>query len=405
MDVLTGKRILLGITGSIAAYKSAELVRALRDGGAEVRVVMTQAAQRFVGRPTLQALTGHTVATDPWAQPDAGMEHIDLARWADAVLVAPASADFLARLAHGRADDLLASLCLAADVPIAIAPAMNRAMWANPATCYNLALLKGRGIHVFGPDHGEQACGEVGAGRMRDPALLRTDLGGLFVHGLLSGLSVMVTAGPTWEPLDPVRMLANRSSGKMGFALARAALEAGARVRLVTGPVALETDSRIECQRVTTAEEMWAAVQEQLPVDIFIGAAAVADYRPLQASPEKIKKHAEQITLTLVRTPDIVAQVACTTPRPFTVGFAAETSNLIANARQKLAEKHLDLIAANVVGVAGTGFDAEDNELVLIDAADDQALPRMSKDQLARRLIAEIGARYRQASPDGKERR
>lgn len=394
MDVLLGKRILVGITGSIAAYKSAELVRDLRAAGAEVRAVMTQAGQRFVGRVTLQALTGHPVAIDPWSEPDAGMEHIDLARWADVVLVAPASADFLARLAHGRADDLLASLCLAAEVPIAVAPAMNRAMWANPATCYNLALLKGRGVHVLGPDAGEQACGEVGPGRMRDPALLCADLGGLFQHGTLSGLSVLVTAGPTWEPLDPVRMLANRSSGKMGFAVAQAALEAGARVHLVTGPVALAANPRIECQRVTTAAEMWAAVQARLPVDIFIGAAAVADYRPLETSPGKIKKHAEQITLTLVRNPDILAQVARATPRVFTVGFAAETSDLIANAREKLLAKQVDLVAANLVGVAGTGFEADDNELVLVDQSGTTALPRLSKDQLARRLITEIGARY-----------
>ncbi|MHB1941713.1 MAG: bifunctional phosphopantothenoylcysteine decarboxylase/phosphopantothenate--cysteine ligase CoaBC [Acidiferrobacteraceae bacterium] len=393
MDTLSGRRIVVGITGSIAAYKSAELVRMLSQAGAEVRVAITRAGQRFIGHITLQALTGHPVATDAWAEETSGMEHIDLARWADVVVVAPATADFLARLAHGRADDLLAALCLATEAPLVVAPAMNRAMWQNPATRYNLALLQGRGIRVSGPAEGDQACGEVGPGRMRAPEQITADLAGIFATQRLAGQLVLVTAGPTWEPIDPVRMLTSRSSGKMGFALARAAKDAGADVWLISGPTHLVPPDRVHLHPVVTTEEMKIAVESRLPVDIFIGAAAVSDYRPAEPQREKIKKHEERMTLALVRNPDIVAAVARAKPRPFTVGFAAETSDLVPQARRKLLEKGLDLIIANQVGVPGIGFDADDNEVVLVEQSQEKLLPRMSKDQLARRIIDEIADR------------
>ncbi|MHB1951693.1 MAG: bifunctional phosphopantothenoylcysteine decarboxylase/phosphopantothenate--cysteine ligase CoaBC [Acidiferrobacteraceae bacterium] len=393
MNPLLGRRIIIGITGSIAAYKCAELIRALKQAGAEVRVAMTPAAQRFVGVVTLQALTGHPVATDTSSEGDTGMGHIDLARWADGILIAPASADFLARLCHGRANDLLTALCLATEAPVAVAPAMNRAMWQHPATRYNLALLEGRGVRVFGPDEGIQACGETGPGRMRAPEALRTDIAGLFTNQLLAGRRVLVTAGPTWEWIDPVRMLTNPSSGKMGFALARAAQEAGADVWLISGPTHLSPPEHVHLRTVVTAEEMRAVVMAHLPADVFIGASAVSDYRPEQPQREKIKKHEERITLVLVRNPDIVAEVAATDPRPFTVGFAAETGSLVDHARRKLLDKRLDLVIANRVGLPETGFGVEDNEVVLVDQETATELPRQPKDRLARQVIRDIARR------------
>ncbi|RRQ22171.1 bifunctional phosphopantothenoylcysteine decarboxylase/phosphopantothenate--cysteine ligase CoaBC [Thiohalobacter thiocyanaticus] len=400
MQSLTAKRILLGVSGGIAAYKSAELVRGLRAAGAEVRVVMTAGARRFITPLTLQALSGQPVRTELFdAEAEAGMDHIELARWADAVLVAPASADLLARLAQGRADDLLATLCLATRAPLLLAPAMNQAMWSHPATVANVRLLAGRGVRLLGPETGEQACGETGPGRMREPQDLITDLAGSFETGSLAGCRVLVTAGPTREAIDPVRFVSNRSSGRMGYAVAAAAREAGARVTLVSGPVALDGPAGIERVMVETAEEMRVAVQAHLTgCDIFIGAAAVADYRPAQAAAQKLKKHNATLSLDLVRNPDILAEVARAHPRPFTVGFAAETEDLDANARTKRMQKSLDMIAANRVG-PGQGFDVGDNALTLYWEGGSESLPHQSKTRLARELIARIAQRFHDAPP------
>ncbi len=398
---LTGKRILLGVTGSIAAYKSAELVRLLRAAGAEVQVVLSRGGSAFITPLTLQALSGRPVRhqhLDP--DSEAAMGHIELARWADVVLVAPASADFLARLAQGRADDLLAAVCLASESPLAVAPAMNRQMWAQPATRENLACLAARGVRVFGPASGEQACGEVGEGRMREPALLAADLAGLFESGVLQGVRVLVNAGPTREPLDPVRFLSNRSSGRMGYALARAAQEAGAAVTLVSGPVALSPPERVVCRRVETAEEMRAAVLDAAATaDLFIAAAAVADYRPRRVSREKLKKSVQTLTLELERTPDILAEVAALAAPPFTVGFAAETTNVEHYARAKLAAKGLDLIVANQVGGTQGGFEAQDNAVTVFWPGGAKSFPLMAKDKLARLLVTLIAERYHAKNP------
>lgn len=400
MATLANKRVLVGVTGGIAAYKSADLVRRLRDAGAETRVVMTRSAAEFITALTLQAVSGHPVHQELLdTEAEAGMGHIDLARWADAVLVAPGSANFIARLAQGRADDLLTAICLAAGVPVAVAPAMNQQMWANAATRENVARLRTRGIHVFGPAEGEQACGEVGPGRMLEPLELTERLAKLFDSGALDGVGVLVTAGPTWEAIDPVRGITNRSSGKMGYAVAEAAAEAGARVVLVSGPTHLPDPRRVETLRVVSARQMYDAVTSRLDAaQIFVGVAAVADYQPAEAAAGKIKKTAERLTLELVRTPDILAAVARRQPRVYTVGFAAETDDAEANARAKLAHKDIDLIALNKVGVPGLGFEADDNELLLVDRATQLALPRAPKARLARALIQEIANRYRAQS-------
>lgn len=400
MQSLISKRILLGVSGGIAAYKSAELVRGLRAAGAEVRVVMTAGARRFITPLTLQALSGQPVRTELFdAEAEAGMGHIELARWADAVLVAPASADLLARLAQGRADDLLATLCLATRAPLLLAPAMNQAMWSHPATVANVGLLAGRGVRLLGPAAGEQACGETGPGRMREPQDLIADLAGSFEPGSLAGCRVLITAGPTREAIDPVRFLSNRSSGRMGYAVAAAAREAGARVILVSGPVALDGPPGIERVMVESADEMRAAVQAHLGgCDIFIGAAAVADYRPAQAAAQKLKKHNATLSLDLVRNPDILAEVARADPRPFTVGFAAETEDLDANARTKRMQKSLDMIAANRVG-PGQGFEVGDNALTLYWEGGSESLPHQPKARLARELIARIAQRFHDAPP------
>lgn len=400
MQSLIAKRILLGVSGGIAAYKSAELVRGLRAAGVEVRVVMTAGARRFITPLTLQALSGQPVRTELFdAEAEAGMGHIELARWADAVLVAPASADLLARLAQGRADDLLATLCLATRAPLLLAPAMNQAMWSHPATVANVRLLAGRGARLLGPEAGEQACGETGPGRMREPQDLIADLAGSFEPGSLAGCRVLVTAGPTREAIDPVRFVSNRSSGRMGYAVAAAAREAGARVTLISGPVALDSPPGIERVRVESAEEMRAAVQAHLSgCDIFIGAAAVADYRPAQAAAQKLKKRNATLSLDLVRNPDILAEVACAHPRPFTVGFAAETEDLDANARTKRMQKSLDMIAANRVG-PGQGFEVGDNALTLYWEGGSESLPHQPKARLARELIARIAQRFHDAPP------
>jgi phosphopantothenoylcysteine decarboxylase / phosphopantothenate---cysteine ligase len=398
-----GKHILLGVTGGIAAYKSADLVRRLRERGAEVQVVMTDGAREFVTPMTFQALSGRPVRTDLWdPAAEASMGHIELARWADLVLVAPASADFLARLAGGRADDLLATTCLATAAPIALAPAMNHQMWANPATQANVALLKERGVHVFGPGTGDQACGEVGAGRMLEPLELAVLADSTLVPtGVLSGRRVLITAGPTREPIDPVRFISNRSSGKMGFAVAQAARDAGAQVVMICGPVALATPPGVQRLDVESAADMLAAVQAQVQSDdIFISTAAVADYRPAQAADHKIKKTEESLALQMARTTDIIGTLAAGAMRPaFVVGFAAETDSVEQNARAKMLRKNLDMIAANEVGHA-KAFDCADNELIVLWRNGRKLLPRNAKTQLARELIELIAAVFTERRGD-----
>ncbi|MCG5494720.1 bifunctional phosphopantothenoylcysteine decarboxylase/phosphopantothenate--cysteine ligase CoaBC [Ectothiorhodospira variabilis] len=392
---LTEKNILLGVSAGIAAYKSCELVRLLTGAGARVRVVMTPRATEFVAPLTFQALSGHPVRTAVFdAEAEAGMDHISLARWADAILVAPATADVMARLAHGMADDLLSTLCLATEAPVCLAPAMNRAMWGHVATRENARLLASRGVHLFGPGTGGQACGEIGAGRMLEPAELLQSLQSLFEAPRLAGRHVLVTAGPTREPVDPVRYITNRSSGRMGHAVAAAAALAGARVTLVSGPVALEAPAGVERLMVETAEQMQETVMALVPgADIFIATAAVADYRMAQPAQQKIKKQGDTLDLQLVKNPDILAQVAASAGRPFTVGFAAETDSLEQHARAKLESKRLDMIAANDVS-DGQGFDVHDNALRVFWSDGDCSLPRQSKVTLARALVQVIADRF-----------
>ena len=393
---MQGKHILLGVTGSIAAYKSADLLRRLRERGAEVQVAMTTAAREFVGPITFQALSGRPVRIDLWdSAAEAAMGHIELARWAELVLIAPASADFLARLAGGRADDLLATLCLASEAPIAVAPAMNRIMWGNAATAANLALLRQRGVHVLGPAEGAQACGEVGEGRMLEPQELADRVAELLPRdGPLRGRRVLITAGPTRERIDPVRFISNRSSGKMGFAVAQAAREAGAEVVLVSGPVALPTPPGVRRVDVESAEAMLAAVQREVEqANIFISTAAVADYRPASPAEQKIKKTSDRLHLDMERTVDVLATVAARPERPFVVGFAAETESVEQNARGKLLKKNLDMIAANEVGHT-KGFDCEDNHLVVLWRNARQDLGSGPKLALARELVRLIGESY-----------
>lgn len=394
MAGLHGERVLLGVSGGIAAYKSADLVRRLREAGAEVRVVMTAGAEHFITATTLQALSGHPVRTSLWdAAAEAAMGHIELARWATRVLIAPATADTLARLAQGRADDLLSTLCLATEAPLAVAPAMNRVMWANVATQANVAVLRQRGVAVFGPGAGEQACGETGEGRMREPTELVADLGAAIdaaaVPQRLAGRRVLVSAGPTYEDIDPVRFVGNRSSGRMGFAVAEAAARAGAEVTLVAGPVKLATPPGVTRIDVRSAAEMHAAVLAALPGQhAYVGAAAVADYRPAEVAGQKIKKGAGPMTLTLERTADVLADVAAHAQRPRCVlGFAAETNDVETYARGKLAAKKLDAIAANQVGVPGCGFDADENALTLYWNGGEKTFATARKADIARGLV------------------
>ncbi len=390
MSSLANKQIVLGVTGGIAAYKSADLIRRLQDAGANVRVVMTAAAQEFITPLTLQALSGnpvHTLMLDSSAE--AGMGHIQLARWADLVLVAPASANFIARLAQGQGDDLLTTICLATASIIAIAPAMNQGMWLNASTQANVTTLRGRKACVFGPASGGQACGDVGPGRMLEAIEIVDAASRLFQNGLLAGRKVVITAGPTREAIDPVRYISNHSSGKMGYALAQAAMEAGAKTVLISGPTQLTPPERVECISVTTAEEMLEiSLAQSVGCDIFIAAAAVADYRVAHIATQKIKKvGADSLTLTLVKNPDIVATIAALTTKPFTVGFAAESENLLGYARQKLKQKNLDLIIANDISRADIGFNSEDNAVCVIDAFQSYELAKRSKQQLSRDLI------------------
>ena len=390
---MQGKHILLGVTGGIAAYKSPDLVRRLREHGAEVQVVMTRAAREFVTPTTFQAVSGRAVRSDLWdASAEAAMGHIELARWADAVLIAPASADFLARLAAGLADDLLTTLCLATEAPIAVAPAMNHLMWSNAATRANIATLAARSVQILGPGAGDQACGESGEGRMLEPLDLAERLQALLVpaNGALAGRRVLITAGPTRERIDPVRFISNRSSGKMGFAVAQAAREAGASVVLVSGPVSQPTPVGVRRVDIESASEMLAAVMRELPgTDLFISTAAVADYRPARAAEQKIKKTSDTLELAMERTADVLATVAARSERPFVVGFAAETESVEQNARTKLLKKNLDMIAANEVG-HDKAFDCEDNQLIVLTRAGRHELVRADKLTLARGLIALI---------------
>ena len=393
---MQGKRILLGVIGGIAAYKSADLVRRLSERGAEVQVVMTAAAREFVGPVTFQALSGRPVRAELWdAAAEAAMGHIELARWADMVLVAPASADFLARLAGGHADDLLATLCLATEAPIAVAPAMNRIMWANAATAANVSTLRQRGVHVWGPAEGEQACGETGEGRMLESTELADRIDLLLPrNGPLQGRRVLITAGPTRERIDPVRFISNRSSGKMGFAVAQAAREAGAEVVLVAGPVSLATPAGVRRVDVESADSMLAAVlQEVAGADIFISTAAVADYRPANPHDQKIKKTTNTLDINMERTADVLATVAARTDRPFVVGFAAETESVEQNARAKLLKKNLDMIAANEVG-DNKVFECEDNHLIVLWRNARRDLGKGSKLALARELVRLIAESY-----------
>jgi phosphopantothenoylcysteine decarboxylase / phosphopantothenate---cysteine ligase len=393
MPTLTNKRILLGISGGIAAYKSAELVRCLKKAGADVRVVMTAGAMEFITPLTLQALSGnpvHHTLLDPAAE--AGMGHIELARWADAILVAPATADLIARLSAGMADDLLSTLVLASPSPLYLAPAMNQQMWAAETTQANLENL----THA-----GEQACGDVGPGRMLEPAAITTLLIQQFQSGILDGQHVVITAGPTREALDPVRYISNHSSGKMGYALAQAAVEAGAQVTLISGPVNIAAPQRCRLVKITSALDMLAAAEAQMgKCDIFIASAAVADYRPAAIAEQKIKKAGDEIQLTLVKNPDIVATVANHPQRPFTVGFAAETRDVSAYAHDKLIRKHLDMIVANDVSQPGIGFNSDDNAVTLFWADGQQDFEAMSKQALARELIQQIARRYTDTNGD-----
>ena len=392
--------IVLGISGGIAAYKTPELVRRLRGRGADVQIVMTASAGEFVTQTSLQAVSGHPIRSNLWdKEAEASMSHIELARWADLVLIAPATAEIMARLAGGGAPDLLTTLCLATEAPIAIAPAMNRVMWANPAVQANRETLEERGMRILGPDHGSQACGETGAGRMLEPdviadAVCRPEVAGAVADGILAGRTVLVTAGPTREPIDPVRYITNRSSGKMGYAIAAAAHALGARVIMISGPVSLPEPRGAEVVRVETAAEMHKATHERVAeADIFIAAAAVSDYRPAEASARKIKKTKDAMTLELVRSPDVLASVAALAEAPFTVGFAAETENVREYALGKLTNKKLDMIVANRVG-SDCGFDYDDNAAEILWAGGDKAFEKMPKSELAAGLMDVIAARF-----------
>lgn len=394
MSRLYNKHIIVAISGGIAAYKSAELVRLLKTAGAQVEVVMTRGATEFITPLTLQALSGNPVhqhLLDPEAE--AGMGHIQLARWADAILVAPCTAQVMARLAQGQADDLLGTLCLATNAPVLLAPAMNQAMWADQATQANASTLTERGIQLLGPAVGEQACGDVGPGRMLEPVELVGALEQTFSHHELQGKNVVITAGPTREAIDPVRYLSNHSSGKMGYAIAQAAVEAGAQVHLISGPTKLATPQDLTCTQVESAEDMLSASQQACTnADIFIASAAVADYRPAEIAEQKMKKTApdDGMTLQLVQNPDVLATIAKQFPNLTCIGFAAETEKLIEHAQAKLHRKQVAMIIANDVSDTCIGFNSDENQVHLVTADGAEALPRLSKTQLARQLIDRI---------------
>ncbi len=396
MKSLTNKRVLLGVSAGIAAYKAPDLVRKLGELGAQVQVILSKNADQFVAPLALQAVSGHAVHDHAMtAESESGMGHIDLARWADVVLIAPGTANLIARLCQGNADELLTTVCVATEAPIAIAPAMNQQMWQNAATIQNMQTLASRNVHILGPDAGEQACGEVGPGRMLQPTDIAQRVAELFQNSELTGKRVMITAGPTWEALDPVRGITNHSSGMMGYALAQAAIEAGAAVTLVSGPTHIAKPERAKVVDTVSALDMHAAVMAEIDEqDLFIGVAAVADYRPADAAEQKIKKNADEMTITMVKNPDILAEVAGRDNAPFCVGFAAETNDVAAYARGKLERKKLDLIAANHVGGSDTGFGVPDNAITLISKNSIIELPKQSKTALARELISEIAKAY-----------
>jgi len=397
MEQEPAKRMILGITGGIAAYKAAELLRLLMKQGAEVQVVMTEAACHFITPTTLQGLSGKPVFTDQWdASAPNSMAHINLSRAADVIVIAPATADFIAKLAHGLADDLLSTLCLARNCPLLVAPAMNREMWQNAATQRNIAQLLADGVQVLGPDCGVQACGEEGMGRMLEAERLAQDIMAFFQPKRFLGKKILITAGPTYEAIDAVRGITNRSSGKMGYAIAQAALEQGAEVVLVSGPTALAKPHGAQSVDVVSAAQMFEAVQQRAgDCDIFIGVAAVADYRVAQPSEQKIKKSAATLTLELVPNPDILAYVASLPNPPFCVGFAAESEDLAKNAEQKRCVKNLPLVVGNF---AQQAIGSDDNELVLFDDSGSHVLPRGGKLMLARLLMQHIAQRYEGAN-------
>lgn len=393
---LANKHVLLGVTGSIAAYKSADLVRRLREVGAVVRVAMTRNAERFITALTMQAVSGNPVHTDLFdVHAEAAMGHIELARWADVILVAPASADFMARLVHGHANDLLTTLCLASKAPIALAPAMNQGMWKHTLTTGNVQALIEQRIHLFGPAEGDQACGDIGPGRMLEPGELIGKLNELFSTGALAGTRVLITAGATQEAIDPVRYISNHSSGKMGYALAQAAREAGASVTLISGPVHLDAPHGVSRLSVTSAQEMHDAVMKKISeCDIFLSVAAVGDYRAKHINDQKIHKKDEHFQLELVQNPDIVASVGALAKKPFIVGFAAETEELVKQAHAKRERKKMDMIVANQVG-QGIGMGSDDNEVTVITADREIHFARMPKGHLARELIALMAAEFK----------
>lgn len=391
-SALSQRHILLGVTGGIACYKSAELVRRLKDYGADVRVVMTSGAEAFVSTLTFQALSGNPVHTELLDdKAEAGMGHIELAKWADLILVAPATANFIERLTQGRGDDLLSTLCLATSAPIQVAPAMNQAMWNNAATQKNMSILRQHGIGILGPGSGSQACGDVGSGRMLEPMEILDLSIGAFEHGPLSGKKVVITAGPTREAIDPVRYLSNHSSGKMGYSLAAAAAAAGAETILISGPVERQTPARVSRVDVESAEQMMDAVMSEIGnADLFIACAAVADYRPASIAEQKIKKTEDSLTISLIKNPDILNTVGHLGHKPFTVGFAAESEKLREHARDKLERKNLDLIIGNDISRTDIGFGQDENEVLLITADSERALPKTSKALLGKQLIREI---------------
>ncbi|MEL7185421.1 MAG: bifunctional phosphopantothenoylcysteine decarboxylase/phosphopantothenate--cysteine ligase CoaBC [Pseudomonadota bacterium] len=401
--------IVLGITGGIAAYKAPDLVRRLRERGADVQIVMTASAAEFVTETALQAVSGRPLRSNLWDKDaEAAMSHIELARWADVVLVAPATAEVMARIVSGAAPDLLTTICLATEAPLALAPAMNRVMWSNPATQANREVLEERGIHILGPDVGSQACGEMGAGRMLDPDTIAATVFALSRgkgDGRLEGKKVVVTAGPTREPIDPVRYITNRSSGKMGYAIARAAAAEGAEVTIISGPVSIAAPAGVDIVQIETAQQMYEQTHAVVDgADIFIAAAAVADYRPATSLEKKIKKNDEAMSIDLVRCPDVLASVAALEIAPFTVGFAAETDNVIEYARGKLEKKKLDMIVANRVG-SDCGFDRDENAATVLWSGGDRVFPETSKAQLASGIIELVAERFHSVRGTGTQPR
>lgn len=389
MAHLFNRNILLGVSGGIAAYKSAELIRQLQERGATVRVIMTHGAQEFITPLTLQALSGNPVHTELLDErAELGMGHIELARWADLLLIAPATADLIARLSAGRADDLLTTVALATAAPLLLAPAMNQQMWKDPATAANIETLVKRGAQIVGPAAGPQACGDIGMGRMEEPPVIAHAAASLFASGQLAGKRILITAGPTQEALDPVRYISNHSSGKMGYALAQAAAESGAITTLVSGPVNLTPPDHILLFGVRSAEQMLEQCLKLVPqCDIFIACAAVADYRPATVEPQKIKKAEQEVTLSLVRTVDIVAAIAARKDRPYMVGFAAETNDVLAHARDKMQRKDLDMIVANDVSDQAIGFNSDDNAVTVLWRDGEQTYERARKGVIAQKII------------------